>query len=296
MQLFTGYAYFIVTGTKPDGTYSGLYEYALARFGREEPSNPMTFSIYKTFDFTSSRVLDGQTANNDFTIIESIVAGADTAERAVAAFINLSTSNTTFFLSETNTYTAQPGVIETTIINGGDASITKTIKGISVQYAPLPTAGVIVCKYKKDEETYWTTIFVDTTDNAVSHEATNIESYTDAITVSVATPAVVTLTDHRLVPGQLFRFVTTGALPTGITAGADYYVLSTSITSSTFQFSATSGGTAINTTGTQSGVHTIERTFNLPTFKEIKLRIEAAGNVEITGWSMVYDENANTFK
>lgn len=45
-------------------------------------------------------------------------------------------------------------------------------------------------------------------------------------------------------------------LPTGVTAGTIYYVLAAGITSDTFQFSATDGGAAINTSGTQSGVHT----------------------------------------
>ncbi len=296
MQTFTGYVYFIVTGTKPDGTYSGLYEYSLARFGREEPVNPMTFSLYKTFDFSSSRVIDGQTANNDFTVIESIVGGVDTAERSVAAVINSDTLKTTFFLSETNTYTAQAGVIETVKLNGGDSSIEKQLKGVSLQYSALPTAGQVICRYKKDEDLYWTTIFVDGTDNAISHEAVNIESYSDAVTMTIASPAVVTLADHRLVPGQTIRFNTTGALPTGVTAGADYYVLSTSITSSTFRFSATLGGAAVNTSGSQSGVHTIDRTQNLPTFKEIQLRIECLGNVELTGWKMIYEPIANVLQ
>jgi len=47
---------------------------------------------------------------------------------------------------------------------------------------------------------------------------------------------------------------TTGALPTGFVAGTTYYVVNTS--GYTFQLAATSGGTAIVPTGTQSGIHT----------------------------------------
>jgi hypothetical protein len=54
--------------------------------------------------------------------------------------------------------------------------------------------------------------------------------------------------------GALVTFSTTGALPTGLTAGTNYYVVNR--TSTTFQVSATSGGSAINTTGTQSGIQT----------------------------------------
>lgn len=294
MQNFTGYAYFVITGTRPDGTYSGLYEYSLVRFGREEPTNPMTFSIYKTFDFTSARGLDGQVSGNDFTILENIVGGSDTAERSVAAVIRSDTNKTTFFLSETNVYSGQPGVFETAIISGDDSSIDKSMVGISVQYAPLPSGGMVVAKYKANQDQYWTTAFVDSVQNDLSHEATSIESRTDAVTISIASPAVATLADHRLIPGQVFRFQTSGSLPTGITAGQDYYVLPTSITSSAFRFSATSGGAAVNSTGTQSGIHTIERTFNLPIFKEGRLRIELYGGAEVTGWDMKCEKLANS--
>lgn len=297
VQRFTGYAYFMITGTKPDDTYSGLYQYALVRYGREEPTNPMTFSVYKTFDFTSSRGLDGQTSNNDFTVIENIIGGADTAERSVAAFINSDTNKTTFFLSESNVYTNQPGVLETLIFNMGDSSITKTIEGISVQYKSLPSGGGVVAKYKKDEETYWTTVFLDTALNSISHEALLIENQsavgTDTVTISIATPAVVTLTNHRLVPGQLIHFTTTSSLPTGITAGTDYYVISAGLTSSAFEISTTSGGSAVNTSGSQAGTQTIDRSAGLPTLKEGQLRIEGYGGVEITGWGIKYSVNTN---
>ena len=76
------------------------------------------------------------------------------------------------------------------------------------------------------------------------------------ITVTVASPAVVSWTAHRLVAGQPIVFTTTGALPTGITAGTTYYVIAAGIATDTFRFSATLAGAAVNTSGTQSGVHT----------------------------------------
>ena len=178
LQSFTGFVYFIITGTRPDGTYAGLYEYSLARFGREEPVNPTTFSIYKTFDFTSARGIDGSVTNNDFTVIESIVGASDTVERAVCAVINSDTSKTTFFLSSTNTYSAQPGILETYLYNFGDSSKERDIK-LSVQFSPLPSGGSVELKYRKDSDTTWITIFTETTDNAISHESVNIESTGD---------------------------------------------------------------------------------------------------------------------
>lgn len=76
-------------------------------------------------------------------------------------------------------------------------------------------------------------------------------------TMTIATPCVVSKSSHRLVAGDVVRFLTTGALPTGLTAGTNYYVITAGLTASVFQISATKGGAAINTSGTQSGTHTL---------------------------------------
>ena len=78
-------------------------------------------------------------------------------------------------------------------------------------------------------------------------------------TITIASPGVVTSTSHGLKAGSRVIFSTTGALPTGITAGTVYFVISTGLSTDDFQFSETEGGTAVNTSGTQSGVHTITR-------------------------------------
>lgn len=92
------------------------------------------------------------------------------------------------------------------------------------------------------------------------------------VTITIASPGVVTLNAHGLSNGDRIRLATTGALPTGLSANTDYFVLNAA--TNTFQLSATQGGTAINTTGTQSGTHTAQffaygagdgsTTFNLP--------------------------------
>lgn len=92
------------------------------------------------------------------------------------------------------------------------------------------------------------------------------------VTMTIASPAVVTWTAHGLSGITPIVFTTTGALPTGITASTTYWTIPGSITTNTFQL-ATSianaiAGTAINTTGSQSGVHTganfIALTTNVP--------------------------------
>lgn len=76
------------------------------------------------------------------------------------------------------------------------------------------------------------------------------------VTMTIASPGVMTLTAHGYAVGDAVVFTTTGALPTGLVAGTTYYV-KTVPTADTFTVAATSGGTVIATTGTQSGVHTV---------------------------------------
>lgn len=73
--------------------------------------------------------------------------------------------------------------------------------------------------------------------------------------MTIASPCVVTLTAHGLANGNKIYFTTTGALPTGLTVNTKYFIINATV--NTFQLSATLGGSAINTTGTQSGTHTL---------------------------------------
>jgi hypothetical protein len=78
-----------------------------------------------------------------------------------------------------------------------------------------------------------------------------------SFTVTIASPAVVTSTVSLLdnTPVILTNTGYPSALPTGLVVGTTYYVKSS--TGTTFNLSATPGGAAITTTGTQSGTHYI---------------------------------------
>ena len=71
-------------------------------------------------------------------------------------------------------------------------------------------------------------------------------------TVTIASPGVLS-TSLNLTNGTALVLSTTGALPTGLLVGTIYYVVNVSGTQ--FSLSATAGGSAINTTGSQTGVH-----------------------------------------
>jgi uncharacterized membrane protein len=74
-------------------------------------------------------------------------------------------------------------------------------------------------------------------------------------TMTIASPGVFTLNNHGFVAGRRVLFTTTGALPTGISSNTWYYVLSAGLGDDVFEVSATKEGTAIVTSGTQSGTH-----------------------------------------
>lgn len=98
-------------------------------------------------------------------------------------------------------------------------------------------------------------------------------------TITIAAPGVGTLTTHGLNTGDPIYLTTTGALPTGLSINTIYYVIW--VDANTFRLATTfanaNAGTAITTTGTQSGTHTISlcpyglgdgtTTFNVPNLK-----------------------------
>jgi hypothetical protein len=89
---------------------------------------------------------------------------------------------------------------------------------------------------------------------------------TSTVTITIASPAVITWTAHpfsNTAPRSdacPLVFTTSGALPTGLTAGTVVWVVPSSITTNTFQVASTVAnalaGTSINTSGTQSVTQT----------------------------------------
>lgn len=91
--------------------------------------------------------------------------------------------------------------------------------------------------------------------NNPSTLTTRLQETRTPVTISIASPGVVTYTAHGINNGDTVKIETTGALPTGLNTTTHYYVVNR--TADTFQLSLTLGGAAINTSGTQSGVHTV---------------------------------------
>lgn len=96
----------------------------------------------------------------------------------------------------------------------------------------------------------------------------SVSTSVGTFTVTIASPAVVTAGSHTATGIVPFIASTTGALPTGITAGTVYYTIN-AVPGQTFSIATTVAnavaGTAVNTSGTQSGVHTGTSNFAVTT-------------------------------
>jgi microcystin-dependent protein len=124
-------------------------------------------------------------------------------------------------------------------------------------------------------------------------------------TVTIASPGVVTKAGHGFTGGELLRLSTTGALPTGLNTTDDFFVIF--VDANTFRLATTeanaAAGTAINTSGAQSGVHTYTQslyglgdgatTFKLPDDRDVFLRGKAASGRAIGGYQ-ADDNKAHT--
>lgn len=76
------------------------------------------------------------------------------------------------------------------------------------------------------------------------------------VTLSLASPGIVTDPLHRLQAGDEIAFSTDGTLPTGLDGVDSVFVLASDLTPNQYKVSLTAGGAAINFTGSQTGTHT----------------------------------------
>lgn len=78
------------------------------------------------------------------------------------------------------------------------------------------------------------------------------------VTISNATPAVVTWANHMLADNTPVELTTTGTLPTGLSTGTVYFVRDSK--QGTFNLAFTPGGAALSTSSAGSGTHTATAT------------------------------------
>jgi hypothetical protein len=130
-------------------------------------------------------------------------------------------------------------------IKGGNA-VSITTAGSGIQRYNI--AGLTLTNLRENYN------YVDLT---LSNPGEYVSGSAATCTISVASPAVITRNSHGFTAGTVIKFTTTGSLPTGITDLTRYFVISTGLGLNSFQISAEPGGTAVVTTGTQSGTQTV---------------------------------------
>lgn len=155
-QVVNGRLYFLLSGTFNGTARSGLWSIGKTDVGNYAISQERTVDNSGT---TTNIVLFGFHIVGDYTFISY-------------------TDNSTYKLNKTNdqaSYTST-ALYESIKLDMGDPDATKKLLGVTVMTEPLPAAGSYTLKYRKDEETSWTTIFTHDTNDSISHDAVNIES------------------------------------------------------------------------------------------------------------------------
>lgn len=159
------------------------------------------------------------------------------------------------FESGANGNTVVGGLVQGTTVlsDSGTGNNYHNVKGISSSYAGTAT---------NDHASLG---------NIGEYRFANCTVTSSAVTITIASPAVISWASHPFLnnppplSGEIdacpLKFTTTGALPTGITAGTTYWVSPSSIVAGTsFKIATTLAnalaGTFVNTSGTQSGTQT----------------------------------------
>lgn len=148
----------------------------------------------------------------------------------------LLTGNVTF--NFTNLVAGQSGVINVWQDSTGSRTVAwQWMCAFAGGTAPVASTG----KFQQDQFTYMVNRF-----------------QTSTVTMTIATPCVVTWTAHGLFSGQEIQFTTTGALPTGLAVNTSYWinVTGTDTFNVASSFANLQAGTYIATSGSQSGTHT----------------------------------------
>ena len=107
-------------------------------------------------------------------------------------------------------------------------------------------------------------IYYWTSSNGTGTPGVNLNTLGGSVTISIGTPALI-ISSLNLPTGSAVTFATTGALPTGLNTGTQYYVVNASGTQ--FNVSLTPNGVAVSTSGTQSGTQSIAILGDVPTLQ-----------------------------
>jgi len=184
-----------------------------------------------------ARIGFGTTNPTAVTTWYEVTAITDNTTLTISGPVNLS-AGTSYVIEEIRIAVA---CTNATLINGG----IHLIKGLN--YSTFSNGGTTIPEATTVDNIRASYLLTDARINSAA---------TQTFTVTIAAPGIFTVNSHGLRNNDLVLFTTTGVLPTGLTAATTaYYVVNA--TTNTFQVSLSLNGTAITTTGSQSGTHTV---------------------------------------
>lgn len=168
-------------------TLNGAIREGVWSFGRSSASQPFSLVHERTPNnatLTTNGVMKGFYILGDYAFVSYVDNGA-------------------FVLSKTNdqeAYTTSSAIYESKIFNLGDSSIVKKLIGATVMTEFLPSGASYILKYRVDQNTSWTTIFTNSTQNSISGSAVKDASGAN-------------LTEFKEIQ---FQVLSTGAVITGL--------------------------------------------------------------------------------
>src|SRR3990172_8369620 len=192
------------------------------------------------------------------------------------------------------------------ILNGPSNHASQHASGavddIKAYYLSLASGGSVAAAVtfgNKIDEKKGSDIAAVTTTNigAANGNFVDITGDKGTVTVTIASPAVFSKTAHGFVLNDTIVLSTTGALPTGLTAGTVYFIISAGLTADAFQVSTSQGGAAVNTSGPQSGTHSVNRAISafdtIQAGAERTLRFNGVLTIVHDGTKMILPGSAN---
>lgn len=186
----------------------------------------------------------------DINGVDHLAIGATTALSVITdGTITPLTPQTT----TTNTYPYFSATAGSPTVQIVDSNITgPTINNSVFVSTPVSVGGIIV------QGLYpISAVLNNDTYQIIAASNATLSTTTATVTISNANPGVVTWVSHGLLANAPVFFSTTGALPTNVTPFQTYYVLPAGLTANAFEFSATPGGTPVDTSaGAQAGIQT----------------------------------------
>lgn len=169
VKSYTGYLYFIIVGMRPGSNFSGLYEAVLFRYGKTNEGQNNKLSAYKSLEVEPTGGNNLGVDGNDFLISDDTY-DPTVNDNTVYAVIYEALYKTRQVYTNPDTYASQPGVIETAVYTGGNSSIEKELKEMSLQCRPLTSGQSITLYYKPDADTTWTEIVTISDVGTISYE------------------------------------------------------------------------------------------------------------------------------